>query len=1229
MELKMIRTAMAAICVAAALPSLANSLAHRWSFNGNLDDSVGTAHAITKPAGTDAVFTSNNTAVRTGTDNSASSKATSLNLGTGLVTGNDATIELWCSRVSFTNNSRLFDWGTSGEADSTPAHYICVPWNDNIVIWIRSRGDSPAINGCFADNVRYHVAVSIKANGNGTSAVHFVRRNLDDPTDVKSCDETVDNWTLSNVTSGRLYLGHSQWWSERGIDANATYDEVRLWSGVVPNELLGFSATMDPDTLPISYDANGKACITIPANGTLAVNANTLGGAYTLDGSVTLGAGAKIAFDTADFPGGMTFTAEGGFNVPTGSITDYVMLTEPSGYTVAIQGNTISVASATATSWTGDAGDGSWANAANWTKGVPTASIDVTILSTATSMPLTTGACKSFTVAGGTLSADCDWSGLAVKPAISGAVDLNGHNLTMSSGGITAQSGAAFTNSAAADGEVRFYANGDPAAVTEATFIDGIANLTTAANAKIVIIHTDSDISGALNVGAANNHTVFRAESGTISMVEDGQVGMTRGGVGYLDITGGTVDFCTARDRGLRLGGAGGRSIMSISGGKLRTNWIDAGFNDVTESTIVQTGGEIETGINNNGNIWLGRNARGRATYTLSGGSVNATRGTFDVGNYGTGTFTQDGGSVYAGSGDIRVGAFSGSTGTYTLNDGSTGSKYWLFVGKSGTGTFTQNGGAVTLTISDTVDGNWVNIGEASGSKGVYTINGGTLEVGTGAKGGGIFMGEYGGMGYFAMNGGTVTTPTITSVRADSTVRLNGGTIKVASDGGTQSSKHANDIGIIKNVGNIVIGNGTTIDTDGHNTKIVGRGYETLPGSALVKSGDGMLFVDVIPPAETLIVSNGTLSVLEDSDNRSPARLAHRWSFNGDLNDSVGGSTATAIGEKTDVNYVDNAAVRTGSDQSATYATALNLGKALTAGESATIEIWATRNNLLNGNMRVFDWGPGTGDYLCMAWMENPKIWIRNRADSAAITGCFADNVKYHIAMTIKANGDGTSHVRFIRRNPSDPADVKTCEETVSNWTLPLVSVGDFYLGHSQWPGESGIDASATYDEVRIWKGVLGDDALALSAQKGPDATTADIAEIVSAASVADSVARTLKLESGAALEIASGTTLTQPILTSSGGMVYGGRLKISDKILFNVGDSITASGMIDLTNAKVVLVDPENLTLPFNLIKPAENATLNIIGRPEAENLPRGWLLSVSSNFAKIKKNGVAIILR
>ena len=1244
------RVLAASVALAAALAtftSSANSLAHRWSFNGNLNDSVGTAAAqpikssvnggVIIPSPDPVRYVENSTAVQTGADQFGT-YATSLSLGQNLVSTNDVTIEIWATRRSLTNNARLFDWGTGGY-NADPSFYVCLPWNDAPVIWTRGGGGqtSSSIASCFANNVKYHLAFTVTQDGT-SSKYHLVRRSAADISDVKSVDHTVTSWTLSNVIGGRLYLGHSQWNNERSIDSNAIYDEVRIWNGVVPGELLALNAAMGPDTLVLSYDANGKACITISANGTLPVNANTLGGSYTLDGSVTLGAGAKIVFDNANFPGGMTFTAEGGFTgITSGNVADYVTLTSPAGYAVNFQGNTISVVSALATSWTGSAGDGNWANAANWSDGVPTANSDVTILSTATSMPLTTGACKTFSVAGGALSADCDWSGLAVKPTLSGAVNLNGHNLTLPALGLTAYAGAAFSNSAATDGEVRFYANGDPVTVTEATFIDGIANLTTAAKAKIVLIRSSSGTaSGTLNVGAMNNHTVFRAESGTVSMSANGQVGMVSGGVGYLDITGGTVDFCTAKDRGISLGGASARAFMTISGGKLRANWIDAGHNDVTECTIVQTGGEVETGINNNGNIWLGRNARGRATYTLSGGSINVTRGTFDVGNYGTATFTQDGGSVYLGSGDIRVGMYSAANGTYTLNDGSAGSKYWLFVGKSGTGAFTQNGGAVTLKISDTADGNWVNIGEAGGSKGVYTINGGTLEVGTGAKGGGIFMGEYGGTGSFVMNGGTVTTPTITSVRADSTVKLNGGTIKVASDGGTDSSRHASDIGIIKNVGNLLIGNGTTIDTDGHNTKIVGGGYETLPGSALVKSGAGKLSVDVVPPADTLIVSNGTLSVTATCDNRETTRLAHRWSFNGDLTDSVGGATATTIGAQAEVNYVNGAAVRTGSDQSATYATSLNLGKALSAGEAVTIEIWAKRNSLTT-NMRLFDWGLSNTDYICMSWHDNANVWVKtgniNRTGTPAelVNGCFANNVNYHLGVTFTANANGTTTIRVVRHNLDVPSEAaKTLTTTFPSCDLMGIIAGNLYLGHSQYSGEANNDAAATYDEVRVWKGLLSDDALALSAQKGPDATASDIAEIVAEISSAAPAARTLEIESGATFEIASGATVTQPILKGKGGAVSGsGTLKISDRILLNAGDSITASGTIDLTDAKVELVDPENLTKPFFFIKPAANATLTIVGTPEAVGLPTGWKLSVSSNVAKVTKSGFSIYLR
>ena len=211
-----------------------------------------------------------------------------------------------------------------------------------------------------------------------------------------------------------------------------------------------------------------------------------------------------------------------------------------------------------------------------------------------------------------------------------------------------------------------------------------------------------------------------------------------------------------------------------------------------------------------------------------------------------------------------------------------------------------------------------------------------------------------------------------------------------------------------------------------------------------------------------------------------------------------------------------------------------------------------------------------------------------------------------------------------MRRNAVTGELERSDEVTVSDWTLAnLVDKNsDFWLGVSKYSGDS--DANASYDEVRIWNGALSADALALSARKGPDATSADLAEIMAASPAA----RTIRLESGATLSIGTGNTLTQPVVKGS-GTVAGGTLVVSDKILVTCGETLTASGTIDLTNAKVELVDPENLTTGFYFIKAAPGATLSIVGKPEAVNLPTGWRIVVSSSGAKIQKVGFTVILR
>ena len=904
--------------------------------------------------------------------------------------------------------------------------------------------------------------------------------------------------------------------------------------------------------------------------------------------------------------------------------------------------------------WTGGGNDGNPANAANWevklgtlviANAVPDSNTSVLMQGQNINMQLssyTTLRCASFQIGNCTFTADCDWSTLPVTPSISGAANLNGHVLTLNH--LVAVAGSSFANSSQTDGEVRFYADGGTVTATETTFIDNIANLTTAANAKIAIIHSYGDVNGTLNVGAVNNHTMFRAEGDEISMTANGNVGMVNGGTGYLDISGGTVNFCTARDRGLALGGAGARAFMTISDGKLLVNWIDAGHNDVAECTIIQTGGEVETGVNNNGNIWLGRNARGRATYTLSGGSIYLRSGTLDVGNYGAGVFVQDGGTVTLGNGDFRVGQFGGANGTYTLNDGAITGKFWMRVGdqNKAVGAFTQNGGTVTFNVGSNNDGNWVDIAEKTGGNGAYTINGGTLEVGTSNNGGGIYLGWGGGAGRFVMNGGTVTTPTITSGDGGSMVVLNGGTIKVAKNGGVNSSRHASDIGIVKNISNLVFGQTpTTIDTDGHNTKIVGCDYSTVNGGALTKAGAGTLTLDALPPVDLLTVSNGVLALAASSasiDNTEYVPLRHRWSFNGSteedcLKDSITSRSATKIGSA--LAFANGEVTMSGNGNSTG---SLNLGKGMMPSGDATIEIWATRTAVKTW-ARVFDIGSSTSDYFFMSWVNGTNgskeqvILRKNGSDTVSNdTMVYADNVKYHISVTFKANSDGSTTVSWARRNAGTGAVEKSSSKTYSAWTLTDLLAGNFYLGHSQWSGD--LDANAKYDEVRIWNGVLTADALTLSAQKGPDATAADIADIVAANAGSEAVLRVIDIASGGTLDL-GGNTLVQPVV-SGGGTVRNGTLTASTELRARPGDCLTiSSGATFNIDGTKVTFNAEDIArakpTTYTLVKAANGGTItgNLLQPDTDADLPKGWHVIQTPSSVLLRKNGVTIHIR
>lgn len=1026
--LKTIAT-VAAVATLSAVVANAAQLEHRWSFNGDINDSVGTATATTIGTSTTVNYI-DNAAVRTGADQ-AGTYATALCLGSSLISGNSATLEIWATRNNHTTNMRVFDWGSGTK------EYLCIGWNDSPQMWFRKNNkgiDGATINNCFENDVKYHIVVTVTKDEDNSVKVDFSCRNAADPSaDVKRGTSTVSDWDVTKVLSANLYLGHSQWSGESDNDANATYDEVRLWSGVVPDELLALSAVMGPDVLALSYDNEGKANISIAADGILPISVSTVGNGYTLDGSVSLGAGAAIQFDTANTPNGMTFTAEGGFNVPSGAVVDYVTWTGSGKYNVTLNGNTISLSPAETVMWTGSAADEGALAGENWDGGIAPGAVNGAVISDAPDAVLSTGT--------------ADWKALTIGSVANktGTLKVTG---------------------------------------------DSVLNLTPDG--------TGNNSFAAITMGSVNKAS------------------------GVLEIDGGSVNAYSLNTPNV----AANATVNMKSGTFNITHWVDWGRNANGNQIFNHTGGNVMVGHN----LWIGRSNNGTGVWSMSGGNLYHTGGTF-------------------------------------------------------------------------------RLGYITGTKGVFVLNGGNVFAGMGiiyGKDGDTYNGSYGTM---SLNGGALYTPFIKKENGTSTLILNGGTI-VASNVTDSANFIAGIDQLTYDVG------GLTLDTNGHDAKIVNCGYNAIGGSSLTKTGAGTLTVETLPPVETLTVSNGTLALDVNASTYSPKivpALAHRWSFTSDYTDSVTGGAATPIGSS--LSFADGKVTLDGNGNSTG---SINLGTDLVSGTSVTIEIWGNRNTVVN-NMRLFDWGSGTGDgqYIAMAWNDNPVIWVRKRADSSAISDCFQTGETYHIAMTIEANGDGSSAIHFVCRNINNPTDVKVCDETVSAWDLSYVSLGQFYLGHSQWSNES--DAKATYDEVRVWNCVLSDEAIAESCALGPDATTAQLANLVKPV--------TIEVASGATLDL-GGNTITQRVF-SCVGTLANGRLEVAKGLVVTPGQTMTVAdgATLDLSAVSEASLKDASAAVPAGGWVIATSSSGGIVSGTSELKLTgalSGYTLFITPTRARIGKVGL-----
>ena len=229
----------------------------------------------------------------------------------------------------------------------------------------------------------------------------------------------------------------------------------------------------------------------------------------------------------------------------------------------------------------------------------------------------------------------------------------------------------------------------------------------------------------------------------------------------------------------------------------------------------------------------------------------------------------------------------------------------------------------------------------------------------------------------------------------------------------------------------------------------------------------------------------------------SAAELAHRWSFNGDWADSVGGAEAVKGGTYVSL-YGGRVHMGYGSCSHGTGY--VDLGTNMLDTTAATIEIWA-RHDGVESWSRVFDYGADTMHYFQMPWtygttLGSDSVGAKNGGAETSVANTMAPyelGTDYHIAVTFRQQDDGSTFIRWQRRDAAtgelQKSGTLTMPAGIHGFVDPVL-----YLGHSQYAADR--DALAAYDEVRLWRGVLSDAQLAASAAAGPDAAIIVAADV-------------------------------------------------------------------------------------------------------------------------------------
>ncbi len=372
----------------------------------------------------------------------------------------------------------------------------------------------------------------------------------------------------------------------------------------------------------------------------------------------------------------------------------------------------------------------------------------------------------------------------------------------------------------------------------------------------------------------------------------------------------------------------------------------------------------------------------------------------------------------------------------------------------------------------------------------------------------------------------------------------------------------------------------------------------TISGAGgVVKRGSGTMQLSrALSNSGPTVIEAGKIQMI----SQFQAVLLHRWSFSGNLNDSVGGANASVVdvgGNNTSLN--GNSITLTGGVRSSSDYVSLGSNLLPKDNSPVTIELWATQVSAKSW-ARIFDVGVSSSENLFMTWSQGTDIGLDRIEWKDSVTATANNTVapytvgtEYHIAMAIEPGaGNGSSTRMTWYAAPSGNTNLGAARGSLETANTPT-SLNDtnFWLGRSEYGSDA--TANASYSEVRLWNRALSASDLQQLHTLGANGVGTFATNVTTGGFCAQS---DLQLWAGALVDLAGTTQQVASVSGISGATIQlnGGRL-----IIGNDGDpdanfagSISGPGSV-VVNGVLRLVG--NATLAANVAL-TNNGTLDVM---------------------------------